>query len=145
VINSSFELTVADAERTIRLFKEVLGFQWPAGAAVPEPKPLVDAMGTPGAQLSRRVALVPGSSVTLSLLRFSGPGRTTRRTRLQDPGTPMLQLRVRDIQGITTAWKAAGGEVISTGGEPADLGAVKIVVFREPNNLMLEMIEAVAR
>jgi len=144
VVDSSFALTVGRADRTIRLLKEVLGFESPVGATSSD-QALVDAIGPPGLQLRESRVMIPGSYVALSLLEFRGPAPAARRTRLQDPGTPVLQLRVRGIETLTSAWKAAGGEVVSTDGEPADLGAIKIVVFREPNNLMLELIEAVAR
>ena len=63
-------------------------------------------------------------------------------TRTQDPGTPILQLRARDVDEVTRAWKAAGGEVISTGGKPASLGFNKLVLLRDPNGVMVEMLPA---
>jgi hypothetical protein len=51
---------------------------------------------------------------------------------------------VQDINAVTKAWKTAGGEILTVGGEPIDIGALKLIVFRDPNNLMLEMIQASA-
>jgi len=60
--------------------------------------------------------------------------------QMRIPGTAVLQLLVRDVKAATSAWKKAGGEVISTGGEPVTMGALTLVVLRDPNNLMLELI-----
>jgi hypothetical protein len=70
------------------------------------------------------------------------PGtRAATPTRFQDPGTPVLQLLVRDANAVTAAWKQAGGEVVTTGGVPVTVGTLKLVVLRDPDNLMIELIE----
>jgi catechol 2,3-dioxygenase-like lactoylglutathione lyase family enzyme len=143
VVNSGFEIMVADTDRTMRVYKEILGFSPQVGTTFDGTKLLMDTAGTPGAQFKRSAATIPGSSVTMAFLEFKHIERRPLRTRLQDPGTPILQLRVHDIDSATKAWKASGGEIISTGGEPADIGGgLKIVVLRDPNNLMLELIQA---
>ena len=38
--------------------------------------------------------------------------------------------------------KAAGVPIVTAGGEPVALGAAKIAIVRDPNNLMLELIQA---
>lgn len=60
---------------------------------------------------------------------------------MQDPGTAILELNVRDLGTLLPKLKAAGFTVASTGGEPVDLGRAKIVLVRDPNNLYLDLIE----
>jgi catechol 2,3-dioxygenase-like lactoylglutathione lyase family enzyme len=131
---------VADTDRTMRLYKEVLGFNPQVGTTFDGTKLLMDTAGTPGARFRRSAATIPGSSVTMAFLEFKDIDRKPLRTRFQDPGTPVLQLRTTDIDAVTKAWKAAGGEVVTAGGQPIDLGAIKLILFRDPNNLILEMI-----
>jgi catechol 2,3-dioxygenase-like lactoylglutathione lyase family enzyme len=140
VIGGGFEIMVADTDRTMRLYKEVLGFNPQVGTTFDGTKLLMDTAGTPGARFRRSAATIPGSSVTMAFLEFKDIDRKPLRTRFQDPGTPVLQLRTTDIDAVTKAWKAAGGEVVTAGGQPIDLGAIKLILFRDPNNLILEMI-----
>lgn len=144
IIGAGFEIMVADTGQTMRLYKDALGFDPQVGRTFDGTKLLMDTAGTPGAQFKRSAATIPGTSVTMAFLEFKDIDRKPVRTRFQDPGTPVLQLRVQDINAVTKAWKTAGGEILTVGGEPIDIGALKLIVFRDPNNLMLEMIQASA-
>jgi predicted enzyme related to lactoylglutathione lyase len=66
----------------------------------------------------------------------------TMHSRVQDPGTPILQLQVRDARATLRALKAAGLQVISEGGEvvPRENGGA-FVILRDPNNLFLELFQ----
>ena len=77
----------------------------------------------------------------MALVGLAAGDRTASPTRFQDPGTPVLQLLVRDANAVTAAWKRAGGEIVTTGGAPVSVGALKLVVLRDPDNLMIELIE----
>ena len=69
-----------------------------------------------------------GSPVTCNV---EGPERTA-----------ILQLRVRDVDALVKKMKAAGVPVVSTGGEAVELRpGLKIAIVKDPNNLMLELIQ----
>jgi predicted enzyme related to lactoylglutathione lyase len=142
VIGGNFEIMVADTDKTMRLYKEVLGFEPQAATAFDGNKMLMDTVGTPGAQFRRSVATIPGTTVFMAFLEFKDIDRKPIRTRTQDPGQPILQLRVRDVDAVAEAWKAGGGEIVSAHGEPVTMGANKIVLLRDPNGLMLEVLPA---
>jgi predicted enzyme related to lactoylglutathione lyase len=142
VIGGNFEIMVADTGKTMRLYKEALGFEPQVGTTFDGTKLLMDTAGTPGAQFKRSVARIPGTSVSMAFLEFKDIDRKPIRTRTQDPGTPILQLRARDVDAVAKAWKAAGGEIVSTNGEPVTMGANKLVLLRDPNGLMLEILPA---
>jgi catechol 2,3-dioxygenase-like lactoylglutathione lyase family enzyme len=142
IIAGNFEIMVADTGKTIQLYKEALGFEPQAATAFDGNKLLMDTAGTPGAQFKRSVARIPGTAVTMAFLEFKDIDRKPIKTRTQDPGTPILQLRTRDVDAVVKAWKAAGGEIVSTNGEPVAIGANKIVLLRDPNGLMLEILPA---
>jgi predicted enzyme related to lactoylglutathione lyase len=142
IIGGSFEIMVADTDKTMRLYKDALGFEPQASTAFDGNKLLTDTVGTPGAQFKRSVARIPGTMVTMAFLEFKDIDRRPIKTRTQDPGQPILQLRVRDVDAVAKAWKAAGGEIVSTNGEPVTMGTNKIVLLRDPNGLMLEILPA---
>ena len=142
VIGGNFEIMVADTDKTMRLYKEALGFEPQASTAFNGNKLLMDTVGTPGAQFKRSVATIPGTSVFIAFLEFKDIDRKPIHTRTQDPGQPILQLRVRDVDAAAKAWKTAGGEIVSTNGEPVSIGTNKIVLLRDPNGLMLEILPA---
>jgi catechol 2,3-dioxygenase-like lactoylglutathione lyase family enzyme len=142
IIAGNFEIMVADTGKTIQLYKEALGFEPQAATAFDGNKLLMDTAGTPGAQFKRSVARIPGTAVTMAFLEFKDIDRKPIKTRTQDPGTPILQLRTRDVDAVAKAWKAAGGEIVSSNGEPVTMGANKIVLLRDPNGLMLEILPA---
>jgi predicted enzyme related to lactoylglutathione lyase len=143
IIGAGFEIMVADTDQRCGSTKT----RWASTRRLETfdaTKLLMDTAGTPGGQFKRSAATIPGTSVTMAFLEFKDIERKPVRTRFQDPGTPVLQLRVQDIDAVTKAWKAAGGEIVTAGAEPIDIGALKLIVFKDPNNLMLEMIQASA-
>ena len=138
---SGFELVVADVDRTARLYSEVLGFSFRSDTTSDRITPLLRAAGVPGRPV-RETARTRSWNVGVNGTGRPGGGdRTASPTRFQDPGTPVLQLLVRDANAVTAAWKRAGGEIVTTGGAPVSVGALKLVVLRDPDNLMIELIE----
>ena len=136
VIGSRFALTVEDTERTMRVFRDVLGFK-------PQSGPFTDAanrlMNTPGALIRRTAAQVPGSPLEINFLEFKGIDRKPINARIQDPGATRLQLRVRDVDTTVKSLKAAGGQVVTTGGDggPINMRGLRVAIVRELNNLFL--------
>jgi hypothetical protein len=76
-----------------------------------------------------------------TFIEFSQVDRKPMKTRVQDPGTAILQLMVKDIDGLMKVLKGSGAEIVTTGGEPVILGNGKLVIVRDPNNLFLEFIQ----
>jgi catechol 2,3-dioxygenase-like lactoylglutathione lyase family enzyme len=138
---SGFELMVADVDRTARLYADALEFSFRPETPPDRTLPLLRAAGVRQAPARRLLTRIPGTSVPMTLVGMPRAARKAASTRFQDPGTPVLQLLVRDAGAVTTAWKRAGGEVVTAGGAPIQVGALKLAVLRDPNNLMIELIE----
>jgi catechol 2,3-dioxygenase-like lactoylglutathione lyase family enzyme len=131
-----------DADKTAKFWRDVLKFDLTAPTNWDGSEQLMNTAGTPGAQFRRVTARIPGSTVTMAFLEFRNIDRKKLNTKTQDPGTPILQLR-GDVDAVTAAWKAAGGEVVSKGGVPAVIGGTtKIVLLRDPNGVMVEVLPA---
>ncbi len=143
VLGGQFELTVADSAESVKFYNDLLGFGMQLGAAFNDNKLMADTAGAPGASFRQSRANIPGSSVAMTLIEFKNIDRKPLKGRVQDPGTAILQLRVRDVTALTAKLKAAGATVVTTGGVPVELRAgVKISVVLDPNNLMLELIQS---
>jgi catechol 2,3-dioxygenase-like lactoylglutathione lyase family enzyme len=141
IIGGAFEIIVADLDQTLHIYRDILGFQTLPPTAWDGTKLMMDTAGTPGAQFRRSAATIPGTSVTMAFMEFKDIDRKPLHTNIQDPGTAILQVGVRDIDATVKALKAAGLEVISKNGEPVLNGTSRFCMLRDPNNLYLELFQ----
>ena len=142
LFDASVEITVADTDQNVKFYRDVLGFQLRAAESFTVNKLMADTAGTPGAQFRQSSGQIPGTPVRITFIEFKGIDRKPLQTRTQDPGTAILQLRVRDVDAALKTLKAGGATVISTGGEPVTLGNRKLAIVRDSNNLLLELLPA---
>lgn len=141
IIGGAFEIIVADLDQTLHIYRDILGFQTLPPTAWDGTKLMMDTAGTPGAQFRRSAATIPGTSVTMAFMEFKDIDRKPLHTNIQDPGTAILQVGVRDMDATVKALKAAGLEVISKNGEPVLNGKSRFCMLRDPNNLFLELFQ----
>jgi lactoylglutathione lyase len=141
VVGAGFELTIADTDKTVAFYRDLLGLQPTVGEAFNGDKVMADTAGTPGAQFRQSRVQVPGSPDVIRLIEFKDIDRKPLGTRLQDPGMAMLQVIVRDVDSLLKTLKAGGAAVVTIGGEPVNMGPLRIAVVRDPNNLFLELIQ----
>jgi hypothetical protein len=113
-------------DATLHLYRDVLGFQTSPPTAWDGTKLMMETAGTPGAQFRRSAANIPGTSVMMAFMEFKDIDRQLLHTRVQDPGTAILQVGVRDIDATVRALKAAGVTAISKNGEPVLNGTSKL-------------------
>jgi len=146
-IGARFGLTINDTDQTVKVYREILGIQPKVDAAFAGDKPLLDLMNTPGAQTRRSTATIPGSAVQVEFLEFKGIDRKPIGARIQDPGAIRLQLRVRDSDATVKSLVAAGGTVVTTGGNGGTIlmSGLRVAIVREPNNLFLVIMTQVPR
>jgi catechol 2,3-dioxygenase-like lactoylglutathione lyase family enzyme len=144
LLGAGFETTVLDTEQTVKFYRDLLGFQLRVGDAFNNNKLMAETAGTPGAQFRQSSGQIPGSTVRITFIEFKDIDRKPLHTRLQDPGTALLQLRVQDVDALVKKLKAGGAEIISAGGEPVTRGNLRLAIVRDPNNLFLELISGQA-
>jgi predicted enzyme related to lactoylglutathione lyase len=139
----AFELSVVNSEESVKFYNDLLGFSMKLGAEVNTNKLMAETAGAPGGSFRQSRAMIPGTSVSMTLIEFKDIARKPLKGRVQDPGTAILQLRVHDVTALTKKLKEAGVPVVTTGGEPVDVGrGLKISIVSDPNNLMLELLQA---
>ena len=105
-------------------------------------EPMASTAGAPGASFRQSRARIPGTTVNMTLIEFKNIERKERSGRTQDPGTTVLQLIVRDVNALTAKLRAAGVPVVTTGGVPVQVSPeLKISIVKDPNNMLLELVE----
>jgi catechol 2,3-dioxygenase-like lactoylglutathione lyase family enzyme len=132
-----FGVTVSDVERSARFFDDALGFHF-TDTSGDNGRTWLSAAGLDSADSRQMTAQVPGSPLRLRLIEFTQTDRTPSRSSIQDPGTSMLQLSVRDITATVEALTAAGASVITVGGGSTLRHGNPISLLRGPDNLYLE-------
>lgn len=146
VIGGLIAVTVNDTDATVHLYHDVLGFKQLMSFPYMGDANRMAMGATPGAQYRSTVLEIPGTQVSIEFPQFKDIDRKPMHTRLQDPGTALVQLEVRNVDAVLKTLKAAGVEVVSVGGEPVEVpisSSVKlhIAIVRDPNNLFLELVQ----
>jgi predicted enzyme related to lactoylglutathione lyase len=141
ILGGGFELAIEDTAKTVDFYQKTLGFQLTAGTTFNADKTMNDTAGVPGGAFKQSRGPVPGAMANIVFIEFANVDRKPLKTKVQDPGTAILQLLVRDMDGLMKTLKANNANIITTGGEPVSLGAGKLVIVRDPNNLYLEFMQ----
>jgi catechol 2,3-dioxygenase-like lactoylglutathione lyase family enzyme len=146
VLGAGFEPAIANSEASVRFYNELLGFSFQLGAGFNDNQVMAATAGVPGASFRQSRSLIPGTSVTYTFIEWQNADGQLLSGRTQDPGTTILQLRVRDVTALTAKLKAAGVPVVTTGGAPVEvLPGLKISIVRDPSNVLLELVESTRR
>jgi len=150
VIGVRVRLTVDDAGQSMRQY-QALGLNGTMNVIFEKNDALMRLFGLKEDAQYRLAAMdVPTSGLKLEFIEYKGVDRKTVRANIQDPGSTRMQLQVRDVDATIDALKAAGGTVVSTGGNTVDLpgrggATTKVAIVRDPNNLFLVLIQAAPR
>jgi catechol 2,3-dioxygenase-like lactoylglutathione lyase family enzyme len=146
VSGAAFEATVRDSEESVKFYNELLGFNLKLGAEFNGNQQMASTAGAPGASFRQSTGQVPGTAVPFTLIEFKDIGRKRLSGRTQDPGTTVLQLIVRDVTALTAKLEAVGTAIVSTGGAPVQVApGLRIAIARDPNGMLLELVERAPR
>jgi len=141
VYGASFELIIDSTETNASFYRNGFGVDPDVSAEFDSSPDLNANVATSGGAFRRSSITIPGTEVGMAFLEFKDIYRKPLATRVQDPGTALLQLFVDDVPGMVERLVDAGGTMITTGGGPVDLGGgVLLAIVRDPNNLYLELL-----
>ncbi len=144
ILEVRVRLTVDDVPTAVKLYHDALGLKLVNQSEFVDNPAVASAFGLPGMQFRFGMLKVPTTGLTFEVMEFKGVDRKAVRGNIQDPGSTRIQLRVRDVDEAVAALTKAGGQVVSTGGQPlvipAGQGQIKVAIVREPNNLFLVLI-----
>jgi catechol 2,3-dioxygenase-like lactoylglutathione lyase family enzyme len=140
VLGIRLRVTVLDLDRAVAYYRRLLGIEGQVRPLTRD-RNVSAMMGLPDVQYRLSLAQIPGSTLVLEFLEFTGVQGASVRSRVQDPGSYRLQLNVRDIDATLAALTLAGGRMISSDGRPARMTfggkPWKLAVVEELNNLFL--------
>jgi catechol 2,3-dioxygenase-like lactoylglutathione lyase family enzyme len=138
----SFEPAVRSSEQSVKFYNDLFGFDFKLGASFNDNQEMAATAGAPGASFRQSTARIPGTSMPMTLIEFKNIERKELSGRTQDPGTTVLQLIVKDVAALSAKLKAAGVPFVTTGAAPVQVApGLKIVIVKDPNNLLLELAE----
>jgi predicted enzyme related to lactoylglutathione lyase len=92
--------------------------------------------GTPGAQV-RSTVCPPGRQWYWGIFEFKDVDRRALETRVVDPGTAAVVLKVDDIDEMIGVFKAGGGSSV-TEGESVRVGTKRFGFVRDPAGVLIE-------
>ena len=122
--------------------RDHLGFQ-PTGQPTPLSPAVLSLQGTPTAAGSMSAGVrPPGGAATWRMYDFRNVERAQLAGRLQDPGTPAVSFLVENVPALLARLKAAGVTVDSEGGEAVNVDGRLRAFIRDPNGLLIELVEA---
>jgi catechol 2,3-dioxygenase-like lactoylglutathione lyase family enzyme len=146
VIGGSVRVTIADTDKTMHLYRDLLGFQPTVGQFTAN-KAYAALTGLETAQFRITSAPIPGEPrLALEFIEFKGVDRKPLSTRIYDPGATRLMFMVRNMDSAVDKFKNAGGTVVSTGGTPVNLGpGGPYLIVRDLNNFFIILRERPAQ
>ena len=86
-------------------------------------------------------AYIPGSRARVEFYEFQGVTGSPVRLRIQDPGAPQLQLRVRQLDQLIHRVQEAGYAFVSVGAKPIQRAFGRFVFALDPNGVLVEFVE----
>lgn len=135
--------TVADTERSIKFYRDLLGFE----LIIDRPEVTLDyfrtIIGFPDAVVHNAVLRIPGTPHLLELNGYKHPKGTTQDLTPNNPGSGHICYFVDDLQPFYEKLKAAGVEFIST---PTylDQGPNKggwALYMKDPDGIVIELMQ----
>ena len=137
IVDMGVSIAVADLDRTVAVYRDVLGFRADEVKRVPDAAVLA-LTGLDRAGVRRSRIQAPGSMLPIELVEYNGVPRTPQVMRIQDRGAARLQLRAQNLDALVTAMKAAGFRVVSAGGNAVPIPPnLKGALVADPNNFFL--------
>lgn len=150
----NFLHVVADAERAIVFYRDVLGMDVqgsPGGPAQVGPRPyqttaeIVSLYDATGGRYRIQTGMVPGSPMRAELIEWQDVERRPFAPSHHDPGAGTMIVTVRDLDATLARVRAAGGVVVSDGGRSVVLtderGPARAVLVRDLDGFYVQLVQ----
>jgi catechol 2,3-dioxygenase-like lactoylglutathione lyase family enzyme len=139
-------LNVASLDRSLALYKDVLGMELIEPVA--SPRPGGGLVSEPGAMLQTAQLRVPGGTFQMELVEWTGIPLEAVDPHVQDPGEVRLAFTLGDMDAAFAAAKRLGLTVLTRNGEPyLNQGRGfqnRAVALRDPSGFIVELSSATA-
>jgi len=141
-----FSPIVAKLDAAVAFYRDGIGFEVPGEPANADKNPQLRAMfGLPNARLRWQIARSPriqGGGV--EIVEISGAGGRRVDRKMQDPGTVMLEVVLRDLDGTLARLSKLKAPIVTTGGAPVNVGGpqgVRVIVVKDPAGHFVELVQ----
>jgi catechol 2,3-dioxygenase-like lactoylglutathione lyase family enzyme len=131
---------VENLDNTVRVYKELLGFDVQSSAFAADPQMLA-AVGLERGEYRTATLRKPGSTVELRLVEFRGIERKLQQRQVIDSGSSIIRLRVQGIDAVVQRLQAAGIKVVSASGAPTQPPGARGIMMEGPDNIFLQLLE----
>ena len=139
---SHFGIQVADLERSIAFYRDLLGLELIARWVRDQPY-IQELVGYPGVELNVAVFRFPNSESFLEVLEYRNVEKTPIDTANANPGTAHLCVYVPDLDSLHARLDASGVQFVSGIKSPTvgpNSGA-KVVYMIDPDGIRIELLE----
>ena len=138
--------TVADLERSVAFFRDVLGFELLFTREVRQ-EYFDRIVGLPGCVVRVALFRIPGGGHHVELFQYLAPRGEPHRPRPCDPGSTHLSLLVDDLAGLVGELRSRGavlaGEPVLINAGPNEGGLA--MYLQDPNGVLVELFQPPAR
>jgi predicted enzyme related to lactoylglutathione lyase len=144
-----FSPTVADLDRSIAFYRDVIGLEIEPGPGTTwDSAPWLRRLhGTLDAPMRYAVAKVAGTGWAVEMVEFRDSNRHPVQPRVQDPGAGTVAIAVRDLDAVLARLKRAGTPIVSAGGTPTEFGGgatrYRAMLVRDPDGHFVEVFQPI--
>jgi lactoylglutathione lyase len=139
---SHFGIQVADLERSIAFYRDLLGLELIAEWVRDQPY-IQELVGYPGVELNVAVFRLPGSASFLEILEYRNVQRHAVDPATANPGTAHLCVYVDDLETLHERLAAGGARFVSPIKSPTagpNTGG-KVIYMIDPDGIRVELLE----
>jgi catechol 2,3-dioxygenase-like lactoylglutathione lyase family enzyme len=140
VVGAAIGVTVANLEKAKLFYSGILGFDIRPDATFSRDPSVLDLVGLREGEFRRSLAYVPGTAVQVEFYEFRGVPSAQIRWKIQDPGAPQFQFRVRELETLMQATKAVGFGFVSLGGVPIRRPVARFIFTQDPDGVLVEYV-----
>ena len=144
IVDTAIALSVASLPRALEFYRDLLGVAVRETRRASASELRVNGLTT--GRLTQAVMSIPGANVTLVLSEFAlpagGPQVSTPITwRIQDVGSPQLQLEVSRLDSLIERTMRAGYRFLSVGAKPIPRPFGRFVFAIDADGILVEFVE----
>ena len=147
ILETSIAITVANGAKAREFYEKLLGFT--AANTRDAVGSELRLRGLSRGRLTETSMTVPGTAVHIVLAEFTLPAGSAPAKRfdwkLQDVGSPQLQLEVSGLDALIERTKNAGYKFLSVGARPIQRAFGRFVFAIDPDGVLVEFVERAAR
>jgi catechol 2,3-dioxygenase-like lactoylglutathione lyase family enzyme len=143
IVGTRIEITVASTAASLAFYRDLLHLEVHESRSTVESE--LRSYGLDRGTLTKTPVVIPGAGTGLMLLEFSVPNGVARpepfHWKIQDVGSPQLQLEVRDLDTLIGRTRAAGYRFLSVGAKPIRRPFGRFVFAIGPDAELVEYVE----